>query len=156
MNTDRPDTLLANTRATVARWTGWRVSRTLTDAHGAYAFLATKDGQTYLCVVKRSLHANLASFMRKVAKRAMGEGYLLVEFVGEEPTLGNAIVFDPETVFDQGADSRGQSAKGVDTEWLELDADRFGAILGDVVSGRATPPRAVEPTDGQQTLEVRP
>lgn len=155
---DRPDTLLADTRATVARWPGWRVTRSFEDSAGRWGFLARTDRDAFLCVAKRRLHGGRASFMQKAVRRARGKGYVLCEFVGaryanDKPTPDSAFVFDADTVAARGTASAGKSAKGVETAWVEASVARFGVLLGEYVSGRAALPPPGDVPAGQVTLD---
>lgn len=140
---DSPSNLLADTRATVARWPGFSTGRTFTDSAGDYAFLAIHDNHTFACACKRYAHNDRASFMEKLVDRAAGEGYLLCEFIGETPTLDTGWVFAPATVRAAGDPSRGESAKGVDTAWLEVDLTH-GETLGRVAIGGTDPPQPTQ------------
>ena len=155
---DNP-TLLADTRATVARWPGWRVRAWLEDRVGRWGFLASHDGTAFLCVCKRTLHGGQASFMEKAVDRAHGENYVLAEFVAArysdgKPTLGSAFAFDAETVARHGRASTGDSVAGRDVDWLQLPVRDYGVFLGEYVSGRAglVPPEPMR--GGQDTLPV--
>ena len=134
--------LLTDAKKAVVAW-GGTVRRTYGDEHGDFAFRFTFRGETFIGVSKQSAHQGLASFMQTVTRRAAHQDALLVEFFGEEPTLGSAYVYRPETVVEEGEQSVGNSKKGIKTEWYQLPLEK-GVLLGDFVSGRAEPPEPSE------------
>lgn len=143
------DSLLVAVKRALVQW-GWHLIRTFEDGYGAFAVKAEYCGDTYYCVAKQYAHADLASFMQKVVRRADGQDALLVEFLGEQPRLGNAWVFDPEYVAANADDSRGLSKKDVDTDWYELNLEH-GALLGDFLAGRDEPDRVAADADTRPT-----
>lgn len=136
------DSLLTEAKRAVTTW-GGTVRRSYGDDHGSYAFRFTFRGETYIGVSKKSAHNGLASFEQGIARRAAHQDVPLVEFFGDNPTLGNSYVFQPETVIEDGEVSVGNSKKDVRTEWYQLPLEK-GVLLGDVVSGRAEPPEPSE------------
>lgn len=151
----RSDTLLADTRATVARWNGWTVTRTLREPSGwQYGFAATAHDHAVLCVCKRDLFNGLASFMQRLVEHdaVRHRPDALVEFVGDAPTYDSAHAFDPYTVRQRGELSNGPSAKGVDTTWYELDASEWGVPLAHWLFEGADLVPTREPPAGQATL----
>lgn len=144
------DSLLTDAKRAVTTW-GGRVSRSYGDDHGSYAFRFALHGERYIGVSKKSAHQGLASFEQAVARRAAHQDVSLVEFFGEEPTLGSAYVFQPETVIEDGEVSVGSSKKGVKTEWYQLPLEK-GVLLGDFVSGREEPPEPSEEESGPVRL----
>lgn len=130
--------LLADVKRAVVTW-GGELRRSYSDDHGEYALRFEYRGETFIAVAKMQPERGLASFMQKVARRAAGQEVLLVEFFGEEPTLSDAYVFDPDTVLEESDESQGASKKEVPTDWYELPLAK-GVLLGDFVSGREKPP----------------
>jgi len=131
------EVLLTNAKKAVVAW-GGTVRRTYSDEHGDFAFRFTFRGETFIGVSKQSAHQGLASFMQTITRQAAHQDTLLVEFFGEEPTLGSAYVYRPETVVEKGEESVGKSKKGIKTEWYQLPLEK-SVLLGDFVSGRAEP-----------------
>lgn len=132
------DSLLASVKRAVVAW-GGDLRRSYSDQHGHYAVRFTYRGETYIGVAKERPVGGLASFMQQVVRRAADQDVLLVEFFGDSPTLADAYVFRPDTVLQEGSESRGASKKDVQTDWYELPLDH-GVLLGDYVSGREVPP----------------
>lgn len=159
MPNSNPTTLLADTRATVARWDGWERVRSLRESSGsAYAFRADARGKRVVCVCKRSLFEGLASFMRRVVEHdaVRLEADALVEFVGDTPTYDTAWAFDPATVRARGRASEGASVKRDGVEWLELNARDFGIRLGRYVVGGEALPAPEPPSERQSQLPLEP
>lgn len=147
--------LLADTRATVGRWRHWTIKQTLREPSGwQYGFAADAFENTVLCVCKRELYENLASFMARLVEHdaVRYQPDALVEFVGEAPTYDSAYAFDPYTVRQRGELSTGPSAKGVETDWYELDKDEWGTRLGHWLFEDATLAPTRKPPAGQATL----
>jgi len=132
------DSLLADVKRNIVRW-GGDLRRSYGDGHGQYAIRFRFRGETFIGVAKQQPQGGLASFMQKVTLRAVDQDVLLVEFFGEDPTLGDAYVFQPATVLEASDESQGASKKDVPTDWYELPL-KHGVLLGDYVSGREAPP----------------
>lgn len=150
------DSLLADVKRNIVTW-GGDLRRSYGDGHGQYAIRFRFRGETYIGVAKQQPERGLASFMQKVTRRALDQDVLLVEFFGEDPTLGDAFVFQPITVLEAGTESQGASKKDVPTDWYELPL-KHGVLLGDYVSGRRDapePPEQKEPSTsaGPVTLQ---
>lgn len=149
----RKDSLLGRLKRQLVTW-DWTLQRTYRDDHGAYCVRATYRGHTFYCVAKETAHQGLASFGPSVVERAAANDAYLVEFFGEDPRLGNSYVFDADLVLEVADESRGASKKGVRTTWYELPL-RYGAILGDVVSGREEPVQEVPERKKTSTRTVK-
>lgn len=129
--------LLADAKRGIVTW-GGTLKRSYGDDQGDYAVGFSFRGNSFIGVSKEYAERNLASFEQTVARRARDQDVYLVEFFGAEPTLGDAYVFNPETVLEDGVESHGSSKKGTPTEWYEISLNQ-GVLLGDFVSGRAEP-----------------
>lgn len=145
------ESLLTEAKKAVTTW-GGTVRRSYGDEYGSFAFRFTYRGETYIGVSKKSAHNGLASFEQGIARRAAHQEVPLVEFFGDNPTLGNSYVFQPVTVIEDGDVSVGNSKKDVKCEWYQLPLEK-GVLLGDFVSGRAVPPEP-EPEEKSQPLGI--
>lgn len=134
--------LLTGVRRAVVRW-GGSIRRVYSDDHGQYAVRITYRGETFIAVAKQTVHKNRASFAQRVVERAAAQDVLLLEFFGEDPTLGTGYVFRPDTILEEGVESHGVSKKQTPTDWYELDLDH-GVTLGDYVTGQEELPAPSE------------
>lgn len=137
----RDDELLTNVYRAISRWPKWRQVRDYADDYGRYAFLVESPVAYHLCAAKGELYRGLASFMEhKIVERCRDldcdhdPRYRLTLFVGTPPTMGSAWVFHPETVRTVADQFQTTSKKGAPVDALQLDADRWGVLLGDYVS----------------------
>lgn len=149
------DNLLTTVYRALTQWPGWHPGHAYTDDYGRYSFAARGPRRRYLCAAKQQLFDGHASFMaRKVVQRAADADRLLCLFVGTPPTPGRAWVFDPETVQRVGETAELTSKRGGRVRILQLDAARWGVVLGDWTSGRVGSLPEAEPSTYDGTLEA--
>jgi hypothetical protein len=115
---------------------GWTVVRTFSDDRGDYCVKVQMERAAFYCTTKRYPYKEMASFPRRVALRAHDNDHLLAIFFGDVPEMGNAYVFRPEIVVDDGIPNRDDRSPKKQKTWLDIPLDR-GVLLGDYVSGRA-------------------
>lgn len=96
------------------------IQRWFEDDVGRYAFRTQVDGQRFLVAAKNYLHDGQASFMAKLAERAIEQDALLMLFVGDKRW-----VFDPRQVIEHGHPSDPDESKrqSEGEDWLDVPAD---------------------------------
>jgi len=159
--TNDDDRLLPGVKKTLTRWETFEwpdTGRLLRDGDQTpYAVLTIhRSGKSYAFAAKEALRGGRdASFMPRLCKQARDAEAVLALFIGEEPKLEAAWVFDPQLVLAEGTERTVNSKQAAGVTILDIEARQFGVNLGDYMAGEADLPAAYTPDDGPKLTNLK-
>ena len=118
----------------IRRWTHTEVSNHISDSVGVYCLsLQMERGDVY-AVAKRYQYRDLASFPKRVARRAVDKGCPMAIFFPPHD-VGDGYVYNPEYVLSEGIERPIQKAGQPRTLVFDIPIED-GVLYGDYISGR--------------------